>query len=217
MSTATTTSAEPATRVGTWRTLAGGRRMFVPVVVGNAVVQTLSVVSDPVPGLSVGFVAVTAVSTLAVLVAVWLTVCAASAAVDGVPRHALLRARQHMGVLGWALGILLLTAAAVALAVWLGAVVLVLGLFVLPAAATGERPVLVAGYRPVVRSPLRSALAVLAAVVAVVLSWMVALLLGFFVTGAGAAALTWLWFGLVTTVLLCLWCSLYAASSTRAP
>jgi hypothetical protein len=46
-------------------------------------------------------------------------------------------------------------------------------------------------------------------VLLVVISWLVTLLLGFFIPGPLSALLTWLWFGVALVLLQCLWCSLY--------
>ena len=46
---------------------------------------------------------------------------------------------------------------------------------------------------------------------------MIALVLGFFVTGVIAVVATWLWFGVASTVLLCLWCAAFRRALDRAP
>ena len=195
-------------RVGMWSAAASGWRIFVPVVVGDAAAQALLVASDPVPELSWGFAGLVAGSLLAVLLAVWLTVCVASAAVDGLPRQGVARARQRPLVLAWAAGFGALAIGAAVLQPLAAPLALILGAFVLAAAAAGDRSP-AAGFRPIMRAPVRYALAVLAALVAAAVTWALALVLGLFVTGVLAAAWTWLWFGLISTLALCLWCSLY--------
>ncbi len=203
---------------GTWRALGRGWPVFVPVIIAQAALQSLLITSDPVPESSWSFVALTVGSLLVVLVAVWLTTCTASAAVDGVPRQGLRRAVRRPGVLVWALAVGVVTVAASMLSLWLTPLVLLLGAFVLPAAAATERsPVVATAYRPVVQAPARTALAVLGALVLAVLSWVVALLLGFFITGVLAAFLTWLWFGAATAFVLCLWCSLHGHGRRPQP
>ena len=73
--------------------------MFVPVVLGDAAVQAVLVLADPVPAFDAGFVALTLGSFVAVTVAVSLTTVAASAAVDG---HRSSRA-LHPAVVTWTL------------------------------------------------------------------------------------------------------------------
>lgn len=198
------------TPVGVWRTFAHGWRVFLPVVLGEAAVQTALLASDPQPEASASFLALLAVSSAALLVAVWLTVAAASAAVDGDPRDALRRARHRPVLLTWALAVGVLAAATSLLVLWLAPIVLLFGAFVLPAVAVDDEGGLFArAVRPLVRTPLRAVLCVLAAIGLAAITWVVALVLGFFLTGLPAAALTWLWFGLVATFVICLWCSLY--------
>jgi hypothetical protein len=194
---------------GTWRALARGWPVFVPVIIVEAGVQALLVWSDPVPEWSVGFLALLLVSLLALLAAVWLTVGAASAAVDG--SGGLLRtAVARPMIVAWALAVGVVAVAASVLQLWATPLVLLLGSFVLPAAAVDDAGNLFSrAYRPVVRIPVRFVLAVLAALALAVATWVVALVFGFFVTGALGAVLTWLWFGLAATFVLALWCSLY--------
>ncbi len=195
-------------RAGTWRALARGWPVFVPVIVVEAGVQALLVLSDPVPEWSAGFLALVLTSLVALLGAVWLTVGAASAAVDGT--GLLDRAWRRPIIVAWALAVGIVAVAASLLQLWATPFVLLLGSFVLPAAAVDDPGNLFArAYRPVVRTPVRWVLAVLAAVVLAVVTWIVALSFGFFVTGALGAVLTWLWFGVAATFVLALWCALY--------
>jgi hypothetical protein len=190
--------------------------VFVPVIVVEAAVQALLVWSDPVPEWNVGFVGLLLVSLLALLAAVWLTVGAASAAVDG-SGGLVRRAVTRPAIVAWALAVGVIAVAASLLQLWATPFVLLLGSFVLPAAAvTDDGNLFARAYRPVVRTPLRWLLAVLAAVALAVVTWVVALLFGFFITGALGAALTWLWFGVAATFVLALWCSLYRRATPAA-
>ena len=198
-----------AVPAGTWRAIARGWPVFVPVILVEAGVQALLVLSDPVPEWSAGFLALLLVSLLALLGAVWLTVGAASAAVDGTG-GLLRRAVRRPIIVVWALAVGVVAVAVSLLQLWATPLVLLLGAFVLPAAAADDPGNLFArAYRPIVRTPVRWVLAVLAAVVLAVVTWVVALSLGFFITGALGAVLTWLWFGVAATFVLALWCSLY--------
>jgi hypothetical protein len=190
-----------------WRAAQSGWRVFVPVTVGEAALQALLILGDPTPTFGWGFAAAAVGSFAAIVVAVWLTACAASAAVEGAPRAALARAWRAAGALGWIAGSGLVGAAVAVAELPLAPVALLVALFGLPAVARGDSPI--AGYRCVARAPWRYLAAVALAVLAVLLSWIVAFALGLFLTGTAAAALTWLWFGIASTVLLCLWCSLY--------
>ncbi len=189
-----------------WRSAVRGWRVFLPVVVADAVIQALLVASDPVPTFSIGFGALVVTSAAAVVIALWCSAVAAEAAVGGVPRAAPARIRQRPAVAVWVLGVGLVAALAGLVQPLLAPLVLVLGGFVLAAAATGRRNALT-GLQVLWRSPLRSMVTVVLAVLAFALSWIVALVLGLFLTGVAAAALTWVWLGVVSTLLLCRWAS----------
>jgi hypothetical protein len=198
-----------AVPAGTWRAIARGWPVFLPVIAGEAGVQALLVLSDPVPEWSAGFLALLLVSLLALLAAVWLTVGAASAAVDG-SGGLLRRAVRRPIIVAWALAVGVVAVAVSLLQLWAAPLVLLVGAFVLPAAAADDPGNLFArAYRPVVRTPVRLVLAVFGALVLAVVTWVIALNFGFFITGALGAVLTWLWFGLASTFVIALWCSLY--------
>ena len=187
--------------VGAWEGAFVSWRVAVPVIVGNAAVQAATVLGDPVPDVSLGFVGVLLGSVAVLLVAVWFTVGAAEAAVAGRAREGWRYAVRRPLVLVWALGIGAVAVAASLLAVWLLPVVLALGAFLLPPPGERSRPV--AALVTIGHSPFRAVLLVVVALVVAALSGVVALLFGLFVTGALSAALVWLWLGAVSTVLLC--------------
>ncbi len=58
-------------------------------------------------------------------------------------------------------------------------------------------------------TPWRCTAAAVTTILAYLLGWVVALVLGFFVTGVVAAFLTWLWFGANAAALLVYWSALY--------
>ena len=59
---------------------------------------------------------------------------------------------------------------------------------------------------------MRTLLASLAVAFAVLLSWVVALVAGFFLTGALGGVVMWLWFGLVATLALLWWTHRYESA-----
>lgn len=195
------------------RALARGWRVFVPTIIVDAAVQSLLIVSDPQPTFSWSFCGLVLLSLVVLLAAVWLTGAAASAAVDDVAGQALERAWQRPSILAWTAGIGAVSVGASLLEIWLAPLVLILGVFLLPVAAAGDRAVLPRAWVPIVRAPVRTLLAVVAVIVLALVSWVIALVLGFFVTGVLGAAITWLWLGLVGSYVLCLWCSLYHGSA----
>jgi hypothetical protein len=196
-------------RVGMWRATASGWRVFVPAVLVNAAVQAALVASDPVPGASWTFALLVAASAGAVLVTVALVTSAALAAVDGRPRTAVASARQRPGVVAWAAGIGALAIAGGVLAFWIAPLLLLVAVPVLPAAAAGARNPVRDGFGGVGRHPVHYLFGGLVLLVLAVVSWVVALVLGLFVTGMIGAALTWVWFGVVLVLVLCWSCSSY--------
>ncbi len=166
---------------GTWRALAHGWPVFVPVIMVEAGVQALLVLSDPVPEWSAGFLVLLLVSLLALLAAVWLTVGAASAAVDGTGgglRRAWRRPVSWRGRWPSASSPPPLVAPALATPSCCSS-----GRSCCPRPPSMIGEPVGRAYRPVVRTPARWALAVLGAVVLAVVTWIVALSFGFFVTG----------------------------------
>ena len=155
------------------------------VVVGHALVQTLLVLSDLVPALSVAFALATVASAAALLVAVWFL---ANLAVGEVPwaRPAVL------------VRVVLLAVVAVALSL--------LSPLLVPLVLVVAGPVLVPG--ALRTTPVRAVLLLVGSLVLAVLSWAAALLAGLFVGGPVGALVTWLWFGAVTAVVLRGWAAL---------
>jgi hypothetical protein len=194
---------------GMWRAWARGWRVIVPLIVVVAVIQSATVLGNPEPAPDLLFSLLTAASLVVTIGAVAIAAEAALAGVDG----------RRMSAPG---GRLVLWSAAIVLGVTVVAVLLavvtplaiVLALVLLPAVADGQRNPL-HGLVVFTRRPGRAVVFTLVALLVIALSWVVALLLGFFVTGPLAAGVTWLWFGLVSTLLLCGATSLYRRASPR--
>lgn len=168
-----------------------GYRMFVPVTVGSAALQTALLAADPIPEARWGFAALAMLSLLGLIAALWLTV------------HIAFGGLQHWRAgLAWSAGIVVLSAVVALFAIWATPVVLLLGLIVLPAAAAGASNPVAAGFAPLRRSPIRFVAMIFGALVAIGATWIVALVLGFFLTGLAAAFATWLWIGIVLSVAL---------------
>ncbi|OZD61287.1 hypothetical protein CH272_04635 [Rhodococcus sp. 05-340-1] len=179
------------------------------VAVVSALVQALTVLGDPVPTSSVGFAALLLASVAAVVLALWITASTALDVVDSNARGALSRAWRRPRVLVWCVA---LTGVAVALAILfplLPIIVILVALLILPGVADGQRHPFRAASATVRQSPGRCAVAAFVTILAFVLAWVVALVLGFFVTGVVAAFLTWVWFGANAAVLLVYWSRLY--------
>ncbi|MBY4381504.1 hypothetical protein HQO24_07685 [Rhodococcus fascians] len=186
-----------------------GVLLLASVVIVSALIQALTVVGDPAPTSSLRFAALVVVSAATVVCALWFTASIALDVVDGNASGALSRTWRRPRVLAWCV---VLTVAAVAFAILsplLPAVVIVFALLILPAAVDGRRNPLRAALHTVKQSPWRCTAAAVITILAYLLGWVVALVLGFFVTGVVAAFLTWLWFGATAAALLVYWSALY--------
>jgi hypothetical protein len=191
--------------MSTWRLVGRGWRVYLPVTVVLAAIQVLLVSGDPAPAFTWSFVALFFVSLVAVFLAVWLTLRTATGA-----------AGSRLSSLGWLAGAGLLALVTAVVEPLLLPVALALGLLVLPPAAAGDGNPIAAGWRSLRRAPWRYVLAFVVLLALAGLSWVVALLLGLFVTGVLSAGLSWLWFGGVMTLIICQWCAVYAGATSRA-
>ncbi len=189
-------SAPVVVQPSTGRVLARTWRSWTVVVVGNALVQGLLVLGDPMATTSWAFAARVLVSAAAVLLTVAFLVAVARSGALGARTG-----RPSGALLGWTTGLGVLVGAVAVVYPWVVPVLLVLG--VVPLTAVAERAPLGYGAGPL-RHP-RPALTVVAFVLLATLGWPVALVLGFFVTGPVAAAATWLWFGLTAALIATNW------------
>jgi hypothetical protein len=160
------------------------------VIVVNAVLQALTVLGDPVPVGSVGFVASVVASAAVLILATWSAL-------------SLVASRWRVSLIGWVAGFVVLTAIVSVLLPWVAVLPIILGAIVLPSIAAGGP--LSDGFRAYGSTPVRHSLLVLLTVVAVVLGWVGALVLGFFVTGFAANVATWVWFGVLGALVLLPW------------
>ena len=183
--------------------------VLAAVVAVSALIQALTVLGDPVPTSSLGFAGLIAASAAAVVIALWITASTALDMVDGNSSGALSRAWRRPRVLVWCVVLPLVALVLAVLFPLLPVIVILVALLMLPAVADGERNPFVAALHTVRRSPGRCAVAAVVTILAYVLAWVVALVLGFFVTGVFAAFVTWLWFGANAAVLLVYWSWLY--------
>jgi hypothetical protein len=198
----TTTSDLRPSRAAAWLVLLGA------VVVG-AVLQGASAV----PGLGTaasGWFAVQVVGSLVVLVAEVAVLAWAARAI--ALRSSL--GRLTATLVAWSALVVVVTAAVAVVLPFAVPLVLVVALCLLVEAAAGERKAL-RGLRVFRRTPVRSVLVALVVVVVAVLSWVVALVAGFFLIGALGGAVTWLWFGVVAGLLLVRWTRLAVHARER--
>ncbi len=180
----------------TARLLARGWRVFVPVVILNALVQAATVFPFLTPSGSLAFVLLALASAAALVVSAVL-----------VSAQTARRDRLRPGGMLWlaASAAVLVIGASALLSLPLILVTLTLAFIVLPGVAVG-RPG--AGLRAFGAAPLRAIGLTILTVLVLIVLWVGALLLGFLVTGALSAALTWLLFGVAGVWIACAWAAL---------
>lgn len=180
-----------------------GWRVFVPVIVATAAIQAAVVIGDPLPSPDLSFVLLTALSAAVTVLAVALAAAGAHAAVTRTRFRA-----PGTALVVWSAVVVLGIAVVAVLLAAVAPLAIVAGIVMLPAAAAEQRNAF-RGFAVIARHPGRFVLTAFAALALIVVSWLAAILLGFFVTGPLAAGLTWLWFGFVGTYLLCVATALY--------
>lgn len=175
-----------------------GWRVFVPVTIVAATAQAATVLGSGRPAPDPVFALIAVVSLLVAGVALAIVAAGARAAVDRSPFRV-----PGPRLLLWTLGLLVVASAAAVVFLPAAPLVAVAGAFLLPPVAAGGRT----GFRgfAVFRGhPVRAVLATLGLLLAVVIAWLSAVVLGLFVTGPLGAGLTWLVFGVVASAALCL-------------
>lgn len=194
---------------GTWGAVGRGWRAFAPAVVVGAGLQAALVVGDPEPLAGVGFALLVVASWLVVTASVIVVAGAALAAVDRRPL------RIPGSLILWSAVLVLVTVGASLIAAPLALVAVLLTLLLLPAAADGRAEPFRTGFTVFRHGALRTVGALLVALLILLVSWAIAFALGFFVTGVPASAVTWLWFGIVSVVLLCWFSARYRRATPR--
>ncbi|MFN3600042.1 MAG: hypothetical protein ACK4UY_01485 [Dietzia sp.] len=175
---------------------------MAPVVIVGALVQSLLVVGDPTPEGAWGFALRVVMSGLALIGALWLIVGAAATAVKVDARFSMPSIRLLTGVTA----AVVIGALTGVLSPILPIVVAAVALPLLSALAVEPRTT---AFRTVTYSPGRALLGYLWIAVLSIVNWVIALMLGFFVAGPVAAALTWVVFGFSTAVLATYWAAMH--------
>lgn len=187
-------------------------RVLLPVVVVNAVVQGILLLSGVLPYLTIVFV-LTALLSFVILVASFGLIAAAMLqAVEG-PVSAgaaidTLRARTWP-LLAWSLGLVLVAIAGFALYVVPGFIVLALTPYLLLAVVDGKWNPLAINFRTLGARWGRWLVTVVLMGVVCFVMWFLSALDGFFVTGAPGAIIAWLLLGLVSAWFTCAWALIY--------
>lgn len=193
-------------------------RVLLPVVIVNAVVQGILLLSGVLPYLTVVFV-LTALLSFVILVASFGLIAAAMLqAVEG-PVSAgaaidTLRARTWP-LLAWSLGLVIVAIAGFALYVVPGFIVLALTPYLLLAVVDGKRNPLAVNFRTIGTRWGRWLITVVLMGVICFLMWFLSALDGFFVTGSPGAMIAWLLLGLVSAWFTCAWALIYRSVNPR--
>ena len=193
-------------------------RVLLPVVIVNAVVQGILLLSGVLPYLTIVFV-LTALLSFVILVASFGLIAAAMLqAVEG-PVSAgaaidTLRARTWP-LLAWSLGLVLVAIAGFALYVVPGFIVLALTPYLLLAVVDGKRNPLAVNFRTIGARWGRWLITVVLMGVICFVMWFLSALDGFFVTGAPGAMIAWLVLGLVSAWFTCAWALIYRSVNPR--
>lgn len=187
-------------------------RVLLPVVIVNAFVQGILLLSGVLPYLTIVFV-LTALLSFVILVASFGLIAAAMLqAVEG-PVSAgaaidTLRARTWP-LLAWSLGLVLVAIAGFALYVVPGFIVLALTPYLLLAVVDGKWNPLAINFRTLGARWGRWLVTVVLMGVVCFVMWFLSALDGFFVTGAPGAIIAWLLLGLVSAWFTCAWALIY--------
>lgn len=193
-------------------------RVLLPVVVVNALVQGILLLSGVLPYLTIVFV-LTALLSFAILVASFGLIAAAMLqAVEGpVSTGAAvdtLRDRTWP-LLAWSLGLVLVAIAGFALYIVPGFVILALTPYLLLAVIDGQRNPIAVNFRTIGARWGRWLVTVAIMGVICFVMWFLSALDGFFVTGAPGAIIAWLALGLVAAWFTCAWALIYRSINPR--
>ena len=193
-------------------------RVLLPVVIVNALVQGVLLLSGVLPYLTVIFV-LTALLSFVILVASFGLVAAAMLQAAEGPVSAgaaidTLRARTWP-LLAWSLGLVLVAIASFALYVVPGFIVLALTPYLLLAVVDGQRNPLAVNFRTIGARWGRWLITVVLMGVICFVMWFLSALDGFFVTGAPGAMIAWLVLGLVSAWFVCAWALVYRSVNPR--
>lgn len=194
-------------------------RVLLPVVVVNALVQGILLLSGVLPYLTIVFV-LTALLSFVILVASFGLIAAAMLQATEGPVSAgaavdTLRARTWP-LLAWSLGLVLVAIVGFAIYVVPGFIVLALTPYLLLAVIDGKRNPLAVNFQTIGARWGRWLITVVLMGVICFVMWFLSALDGFFVTGAPGAIIAWLGLGLVSAWFTCAWALVYRSVNPRA-
>jgi hypothetical protein len=193
-------------------------RLLLPVVIVNALVQGILLLSGVLPYLTIVFV-FTALLSFVILVASFGLVAAAMLqAVEGpVSVGAAIDTLRNRTwpLLAWSLGLVLVAILGFSLFVVPGFVILALTPYLLLAVIDGKGNPLAVNFRTIGARWGRWLITVVLMGVICFLMWFLSALDGFFVTGSPGAMIAWLVLGLVSAWFTCAWSLVYRSVNPR--
>ena len=193
-------------------------RVVIPVVILNAVVQGILVLSGVLPYLTVTFVLMALLSFVFLVASFGVMAAAILQAVEG-PVSAgaavdTLRARTWP-LLAWSLGLALVVTLGFALYLIPGFILMALTPYLLLAVVDGQRNPIAVNFRTIGARWGRWLITVILMGVICFVMWFLSALDGFFVTGAPGAMIAWLLLGLVSAWFVCAWALVYRSVNPR--
>jgi hypothetical protein len=194
-------------------------RVLIPVIIANAVIQSVLLLGQPRPYLTVPFVLLAVLSFLVFVLAFCAVASAVLQATTGPVEVAQVMARvraRALPLVGWTLAWALVVTLGFTLYVIPGLIVLALTPFLLIAVVDGQRNPLLVNFRVIGERWGRWLVTVVIVGVLLGVVWLLTNVDGFFVGGALGALIGWLVLGLITAWLTCGWALIYR-SSTSAP
>ncbi len=194
-----------------WR----GWRVVIPVVIVNAVIQSLLLLGQPRPYLTLSFVLLALVSFAVFTVAFGAVTAAAlqasTGSVSAADAVAKVRARA-LPLFAWALAWALVVVLGLALYVIPGLIILALTPYLLIAVVDGQRNPLLANLRAIGARWGRWLVTTIVVGVVLAVLWLLSNVDGFFVGGPLGALIGWLVLGLVASWLTCAWALIYRSA-----
>ena len=193
-------------------------RVLLPVVIVNALVQGILLLSGVLPYLTIVFV-LTALLSFVILVASFGLIAAAMLqAVEGPvsPGAAAATLRDRTWpLLAWSLGLVLVAIAGFAIYVVPGFIVLALTPYLLLSVIDGQRNPIAVNFRTIGARWGRWLITVVIMGAICFVMWFFSALDGFFVTGAPGAIIAWLVLGLISAWFTCAWALVYRSVNPR--
>lgn len=184
-------------------------------IVGNAVVQALLVWNDPVASLSPAFLLLALVSLLAALAASAVMTAAALETVPGRAgiRQVIARVRRHAGMFTlWFVALLVALLLGSLLYSVPALLIAAATPYLLLAAMDGHTNALAADLRAIGSRPGRWIVTALLMGLVIALSWLIAAVVMFFLTGPPAAFVVWVWFGFLFAWFQSSWASVFRST-----